>query len=409
MSSGTPITFAFLGQGKLMLVRPGQAPVELASAFVERIEALRERDRDRHAWQGDGMAWAITRRSPIGGMMPQMQMMAPGAAAARFVSVAAGGAPGQLFYSIHTAYVGGLFEYQIRSGEERRLVHKANLHAEGIMADPVSGDLAFCARNDDGSASIAMADRNGSKIRVLTEGDSVDECPSWSSANPRTIVFQSAGIGRDQNGAPVEFTSYRIETLDMETQKMTVLAEDGRFDYLSPRVAADGTLYCIRRPYESRGPRVSAWSVLKQIVLFPVGVVMTIVAIFNTLSLFLRQKPLLTGGAQRDMGGHMRNVLLWGRWVDAKKAVADEKSEQSLVPADWVLVRRSSDGAETEVASRVVHFDLCDTGVLYTNGSRVWHLDNAGTRTELVRGKLIERLAVVQDAPAPSPTGDPAP
>jgi hypothetical protein len=388
-------TFAFVGQGKLMICRPGREPEPIESAFVQRIEDRVERERERHGWRGDGMMWNMM--SPMamrGGMAPSGAQVR----SARFVSVA-NGLGGMMLYSISTSQVGGLFEFDPAKKEERRLVHKAGFNAEALTAHPASGELAFCIRNTDGTAAIGVAQADGSKHRSVTEGDSLDECPSWVPGTGRNLVFQSAGIARDQAGHPRDHSSYRNERLDLDAQKMDVIVEDVRFDYLAPRIDAKGNLLAIRRPYESRVPHVSPFGLLKDIVLFPFRVLMTIAAFLNFLSMFVRQQPLYRAGgpsAQDDS----RPMVLFGRYIDTRKALAASNKEQALVKPDWKLIRRTPDGTETVLAERVVHFDLADDGVVWTNGSRVYLIDSLGSQTELVKGKLIEHLAVIRDRSA---------
>lgn len=385
-------TFAFVGQGKLMLCRPGQEPQSVESAFVQRIEDRVERERERHGWRSDGMMWNMM--SPMamrGGMAP----VGP-ARKARFVSVA-NGRNGLVLYSIATSHVGGLFEFNAANNEERRLVHKAGFNAEALTANPATGELAFCVRNADGTAAIGVAGADGSKHKVITEGDSLDECPSWVPGAGRRLVFQSAGIARDQHGHPRDQSSYRIEELDLDSQKMDVVIEDTRYDYLVPRKDSAGNLYAVRRPYESRHPRVSPLGLLKDILLFPFRLLMAIAAFLNVFSMFFRQQPLYRAGGPNSEEDS-RHMVLFGRLVDTKKALAASNKEQALVKADWKLIRRSPDGQETVLAERVVHFDLCDDGILWTNGSRVYLIDAGGKQTELVKGKLIEHVAVIEKA-----------
>ncbi len=90
--------------------------------------------------------------------------------------------------------------------------------------------------------------------------------------------------------------------------------------------------------------------------------------------------------------------MLWGRVIDAKKSLAKNEKDAAggLVPKTWELVRRDPDESETILASGVVNFDLCpDGGVVFTNGSRIFHLPAGGVPRELATGTMIERVSVV--------------
>ena len=157
--------------------------------------------------------------------------------------------------------------------------------------------------------------RENIKHRLVTEGDSLDECPSWVPGTGRRLVFQSAGIARDQNGHPRDQSCFRVEQLDLDSQKMDVVVEDVRFDYLAPRMDSAGNLFAVRRPYESRHPRVSPLQLLKDILLFPFRVLMAIAAFLNVFSMFFRQQPLYRAGGPESQEDSQRMVL-FGRLID---------------------------------------------------------------------------------------------
>jgi hypothetical protein len=55
--------------------------------------------------------------------------------------------------------------------------------------------VACSQRFSNGTASIAIC--KGADLQVATEGDAVDEAPSWLPGKDRQLVFQSAGIARN--------------------------------------------------------------------------------------------------------------------------------------------------------------------------------------------------------------------
>jgi hypothetical protein len=93
-------------------------------------------------------------------------------------------------------------------------------------------------------------------------------------------------------------------------------------------------------------------------------------------------------------------LFLYGRLIDARKINAASKNGDApaLVPASWVLVRRSPDGSESILAKNVAAYDLCPSGgFVYTTGSRIFGVSAAGETTEIGRGKLIERVTVLKE------------
>jgi len=70
-----------------------------------------------------------------------------------------------------------------------------------------------------------------------------------------TLVYQSAGIGRDHMDGIYGFAPFGIYKLDLANDRMSTVLELPEFDCLAPRITADGSLYYIRRPYQLEPPR----------------------------------------------------------------------------------------------------------------------------------------------------------
>jgi hypothetical protein len=318
----------------------------------------------------------------------------------RITAVAQGARPGELVYALDTDQVGGLFVYDPTDKSERRLFHRNEFRARDLCRRPSGETIALSMPHEDGSANIATMELSGRGVREVTEGDSLDEAPSWAPGEGRQVVFQSAGIGRNTMGARVALSSYAIQRIDLDSEKFETLLEDEQTDYLLPRMGEDGSLYFIRRPYKPEGHvDVSPWKVALDIVLFPYRLLLAIVHFLNFFSMMFAKKPLMTSGGPPKEGPDRRHLLLWGKWIDTEKALRESAkagAAGSLVPASWELVRRDAGGEEQVLARGVLSFDLCsDGGVVYTNGtSIVLRSADGGTQT-IGEDKVIEQVRVV--------------
>jgi hypothetical protein len=87
--------------------------------------------------------------------------------------------------------------------------------------------------------------------------------------------------------------------------------------------------------------------------------------------------------------------MLFGKMIDAEKALREKKADGALVPRDWELRRRSlSTGEESVLATSVLSFDVSNESIVFTNGSHVSAV-SPGTATErLVSAKMIERVVL---------------
>ena len=382
-------TIAYLAEGKLYLKNGSAEGQLIESDFARGIIERLERDRGRNEWKQGGMAWSFGKG--FGAMGPA----APPADVRRirFSGLTRSAKAGHLLYALDTDYVGGLFEYELAGGYERRLFHRNQFRASDLACRAADGRIAMSLQSDADTAHIAVIGSEGRGLQQITEGDCVDESPAWSMAQASVLVYQSAGVGRDERGFRRELGPYAIHLLDIDKGDMKVAAESAMHDLMSPRVGPDGAMYYIRRPYERRPP-LSKWKLLLDIVLFPFRVVRAIVHFLNVFSMLFAKKPLITAGGPDREGPDQRFVMLWGRMVDARKAAQQAAAGDAaeLVSKDWELVRQAADGVTQVLARAVVHYDLLPDGrLLYSTGGRVMLL-NGSEATEVARGVMIERV-----------------
>jgi hypothetical protein len=407
---------AYLAEGKLYLLdldagagAAAAVPRLVESPFVQGILDRVERGRERHEWKNQGMSWNI-RAGGLGGFGGLGGGGGDAALPAetrriRFTGVTAGAAPGQLLYALDTDHVGGLFCRDLVEDHERRLIHRQQFRARDVARRTSDGTLALSLHKPDGTAHLAVMSAEGRGLREVTEGDAVDEAPSWAD-DGRTLLFQSAGVGRNAAGFIAALGPFALQSLDLEAGRVTTLLEDDAHDHLLPR-RAGGATYFIRRPYQPGGaPPVSALRVGLDVLLFPFRLARAVVHFLNFMSLTFARKPLITAGGPPKEGPGERFVMLWGKVIDAERALRRGRRAggDALVPKDWELVRRTDDGnggggADEQVLAReVVAYDVTPDGsaVIYTNGSRVFRLDAGSVAPrELAKGKLIERVAYV--------------
>jgi hypothetical protein len=390
----TPRPFAYLAQGKLFCTQPGRAPERIESPFVQGIEDRRASERERRGYRAQGMMWNLGQPPEVSQMMEGMPVLR----VLRFTSVTGGPRPQELYYALQTETIGGLFHFNLADGYERRLVHRQQLELRDLARCPKSGDLACSLRTADGGSHIGLMDGQGGKLREITRGDSIDESPSWSLIRERTLLFQSAAVGRHEDGAIFGLAPCSISQLDLASESLTIVLENPQFDYLSPRQSADGTLFFIRRPYQVRPP-TSMLRVAGDVALFPFRVARAMVHFLDAFSRMFSRKPLMTAGGPKRDGPDQRYVQLWGRWIEVKREMTHGRGDADppLVPGDWHLIRRLPDGTEISIATHVAAFDVNGAGdVLYTNGSSIHFCPAGGNPQRVGRARLVERVSLLE-------------
>ena len=224
----------------------------------------------------------------------------------------------------------------------------------------------------------------------MNHRDGSSETANGCCSSRRASLATPTGIGE-------ALGPYAIQQLDLENGDLTTIVEKPDADYLCPRSCADGSICFIRRPYLPDGGRASPVKLAGDILFFPFRLARAVLHFLNFFSLLFSQKPLLTaGGEKRSLD--QRHLMLWGKFIDADKAskMAKEGDAPALVPAEWELIRRSTDGTEKTLARSVLSFDMTAEGhILYSNGSAVYHLDADGNPNRLCASKLIEHIAAL--------------
>jgi hypothetical protein len=389
-------TIAYLAQGKLYVRKPDGEPELVESQFAQELLDRSERSRQRNEWksQGDGIGQMLPGRA-----LWNQRAENPALRQVRISALSPSSERGKLIYSLATSTVGGLFVYDISDRDERRIFHRNQFEALGLSTHPKQERLVLSVSHPDGTASIAVMDTQGRGLREITEGDVVDELPTWApGANGDTIVYQSAGIGRNSNGMRVALGPYAIHKLRLDDGEFETLLEDEQIDYLAPRMTDDGSLYYIERPYEGRA-KVPMRNVFMDTLLFPFRVLGSIVHFLSFFAQMFSGKPLFTAGDARVQGPDTRTMMLWGKMIDAEQAMAKAKGADTppLVPKSWKLKRRSASGTEETLAEGVLSFDITTDGqVVTTDGSSVFVRDPSGESRKACIGKLISQVVAAQ-------------
>lgn len=384
---------AYLSQGKLHWRSNGSSR-EWESGFGRSLRDRAAQIHNRHAWKMQGTGAQFMR-----GMLWSGMEHDPAAFRIAMTSVTRGRAPGELLYSLETDEISGVFALD-STGSEQRLFHTADFRIRHLAMHPDGDAIAATICHTDFTANLALLNADGTDLREVSEGDSIDLAPRWVPGAPRRLVFQSAGLGRDAGGRLSGTSPFAVQQLDLESGEIVSLAQDPEADLLGPQQTADGALYYIRRPRPSHRTTVDPFGIVKDTVLFPFRLSFAIFQFFNFFSMRYSGRPLATSRGAAQRRPDLRHMMVWGNMIDADRAARENRDGDpdapALVPSSWQLVRQSSGGKQI-LAKGVLSFDVAPDGsILYSNGSAVHRLDAGATRPErLLVGSMIEQIAVV--------------
>lgn len=386
--------FAYLAGGKLHL-KLGESPVRtLDSQFGQDVQERTLKSQQRNAWKD---------KNPMAGMIPAaflQQMEAMGEAklpvAIRSVSPCS---PGQLLYTLAVGEVTGVFTLDASLEKEQRLFHHSDFAVQHLNVHPQQQEFACTVMHKDGAANIAVMSMNGARPREITAGDSIDLAPHWIPGPTKALVFQSAGIARNPEGFLLEQSPFTIEKLDFQSGEMVTLAEHPQFDLLAPKMTADGSLYYIRRPYQTRQRRLTVLTILKDIILIPLRLLQALYEWLNVFTQSYTGKPLVKSGQPQVQA--KQDLLIWGNVIDTgaeaekNRRFGDEDSP-ALVPRSWQLICQRPEGEVQVIGEGVISYDVdADSGVIYTNGSAIYATHPGGVPKRLLRDRPIEQVVLV--------------
>jgi hypothetical protein len=386
---------AYIAGGKLHL-KCGDAAVQtVESEFGQSVQERMQQMQRRNAWKNQNIMANFLPPGMVQSLEEQMQPALPVA----FRGLCRGG-DGRLIYTLEAGDVAGIFTLDHAKSAEQRLFHGSDFKVQHLDFHSDRNLIACSAVHSDGAANIAVMQLDGARPREVTEGDSVDLAPRWIPGAGRSLVFQSAGIGRNSAGFPVAQAPFTIERLDFEGQEVTTLAAHPKYDFLGPQMTADGSLYYIRRPYRSSNSGFHPLRLLRDIVMMPVRL---LYAIYQWLNFFTRRytgKPLMTTGQPKVQP--LNQLMVWGSAINADEMAERNRrfgdaDSPALVPRTWQLIRQIS-GREPEViADGVLAFDVAEDGAIaYSNGSAIYAIRPGGVAERVIVDRPIEHVILLQ-------------
>lgn len=246
--------------------------------------------------------------------------------------------------------------------------------------------LAVTCRSDACTAQIGLLNPNTCELSTLTDGDARDGNPSFDG---RTLLFESAGVGRNAQG---EFTgSYApaaILSIDPDTLAISEVASNPKFSYVHAKRARDGSLYCIRRPNKER----REGNVFLDILLFPFRILKAVFGFLQTFTLLFGGTSLTSGGDNPTKGREQDQKKLYvdGNLIEADKQYKRNKKfkdrEYGFIPESWKLVRLSQEG-EQALFGGVCDFCFDGDAIVYTDGRHVFSFCG-GKHTKLADARM---------------------
>ena len=244
---------------------------------------------------------------------------------------------------------------------------------------------------------LAIFDERGD-YNELTDGQSVEESPSWSATDGRIFCTTKGRSVED----PRVFSAGSVLAVDEEAGTIETLYEDESNDLLKPKNDAEGNFWFIRQPYKQ--PKTEREPIWKSVLLFPVRLVKAIFGFINAFSVIFGGEPLRKSQKKGDVktrNKSPREIFFEQRILEAEKNekenAAAGDANPGIFPRSRVLVRISPDGTETVVRKGVMDYTLCSEGVICSNGKEILLIGSDGTEKVIAKAELAEKLSVINE------------
>lgn len=364
------------------------------SEYLLRYKKNREDIQQRSAWKTEGAGAAFR------GEQTMMHHADPEtiAAAAEIHGISRIDQDDVIVYTISVENFSGIFTKNLQQANdpEGHIVHQNEVRFMNLDYHPQHKELVISIDQAYGPGQhIAIMNMGSPRYRFVTEGDCVDENPVWLKSDHRVIYYESAGIGRDQQGNYMGLGPKAIHRLDLESGALEEVVAFPNDDCILPKLDRSNHLFFIKRPYQSGNSSRS--SSFKDLILMPYRIGK---AIFNWINFFTMRYTgeTLTRGNDnpaKKMDPHQTFVA--GNLIHAQKALKENQSKgekyPGIVPRDWELVRMEKTGELVTVKRGVLDYSFTPEGnIVYSNGNYVVLLTSDGNEEVLDKADRAQKL-----------------
>lgn len=290
-------------------------------------------------------------------------------------------------YSFNINEMSGIYKKSLAEERtpEAHVINSVDLSFGAGSYNPANGTLAVSLSKSYYNSDIALFNVSTGDYKTLTEGDTADEDPYISPAEPHIIYYASRGVGRTAGGDFAQFSPSAIYKLNTSTLELEEIASDPKFSYFKP-VVRGGEVYAIKAP-----SKVKRTNPILEIILIPYRILQGIVGFVNLFVNVFAGKSLTSGGSNPAKGRDYdsRKIAMHGNLIDvekeAKKNAKSKDSDYGIVPKDWKIINLTTG---EELASGAAAFDISDDGTIYyTNGRRIFSIKE-GKRKKLANISL---------------------
>jgi len=296
----------------------------------------------------------------------------------------------EIIYSATTGEVGGIYRKTLQKDAiEGHITASQNILISKIA---VFNDNCVVSIGNENERHIATLDVKTGRYRELTEGDVLEDYPSYSK-DGKKIYFSCAGVAFSSEGESIDIGPYGILFYDNDSGTVEEVVASNKFNYIAPKEDKDGNLMFIKRPYSTSGIGMT----LIDIVLFPIRIIKAIGGWLNFFSIRYGGEALSSGRDVKSKQKSKQELFFEGNIINAQKTLKENKQcgekFPGIIPRNWELTRLEENGKQTCIKKGVMDYTVCENGdIIYSNGNAVIRLSVNGSEQLLEKSQMAENL-----------------
>ena len=359
--------------------------------YLEKYKKNRETIRKKNAWKTEGAGAAFRGiYAPRGDDLEEIEPRAS-------VNGIAFAQDGKIIYSLSVESYSGIFlkNPQDDSETEGHIIHDNKTRFLNLDYNDRTGEMIASIQDESWERHLALFESKSSRYRKVTEGECLDENPVWGKADPRTIYYDSAGIGKDHAGGYIESTEKAVNRLALDSGTIQTIAASPGHDCFSPKVDDQDRLYFIKRPHQKTGKKGMSF---KDFLLIPYRLARAVYYWIEFFSIRYTGESLTSAGVNPSQAKNdPKQIMINGNIVNAEQALRENRSKgekfPGIAPRSWELMRREKDGSLVCLKKGVIDFDVTrNNEIVYSNGKYLILIDKAGTERVIDTIDLISRV-----------------
>ncbi len=374
--------------------REGGASSFTTCQYLEKYKSNRETLRKKNAWKTEGMGAAFRGARQHHGPGPD-EIDARAA-----VNGLAFAGDGKVVYSLSVENYSGIFLKNPKGDgdSEGHIIHDNTTAFLNLDYHQETGEIVVSVQDSPWERHLALFEPGSSRWRKVTEGDCFDENPVWDRRGGRSVLYDSAGAGRDGSGRFFAVGEKSINRLELDSGTITELVSLPGHDCIQPRADRNGALYFIKRPHRTPGAKSISF---KDFLLIPYRLLRAVFSFLQFFSMRYTGEPLASAGPDptRAQEKNPTELFLNGNLINAEQTLKENRAKgdvfPGIAPRTWELMRREQDGRLTGLKKGVLDFDLTENGeIVYSNGKYLLRMDAFGKEHLIETLDLISRLRV---------------